>query len=110
MEKKDIKDIENIENISLDPVIVRAIESLQTPEVNEFYDDLLKLCQRKAIEDPDLFEDDGEALDIIRGFHQLRSDLRLILPLTDHRALTAVEIPGSDCSTQADCSTQEEEE
>lgn len=109
MEKKDIKDIENIENISLDPVIVRAIESLQTPETNEFYDDLLMLCQRKAIEDPDLFEDD-EALEIIRGFHMLRQDLRLLLPLTNHRALTAVEIPGPDCSAQADCSTQEEEE
>lgn len=93
MEKKDIKDIENIENISLDPVIVRAIESLQTPEVNEFYDDLLKLCQRKAIEDPDLFEDDGEALDIIRGFHQLRSDLRLILPPDNVGDLPDIAIP-----------------
>ncbi len=94
MEKRDYNSIPCIENVALDVVIVNTLEHIQHEETARFYDELLKLCQRMAIEKPELF-DDSDALKVIRGFHMLRDDLYRLQPYRDGRQAADVPEPES---------------
>ncbi len=66
-------------NIVVDSKVLSTLEYLQNDETVIYYDGLLATCIRAAIEDSDLFTDE-EAIDIIRGLHNLRQDLRNLAP------------------------------
>ncbi len=68
-----------LQGVEFDNSVVRTLGYLQSEETLLYYDGLLSSCIRAAIEDSDLFTDE-EALDIIRGLHHLRQDLRSLAP------------------------------
>ena len=80
------------ENLILDKGVLRTLEYLQNDHTVIFYDSLLAKVIRAAIEDPDAFPDD-EAIDIVRGLHNLRKALRDLVPSAMLRSVDPSGLP-----------------
>ena len=67
------------DRVMINDDVIDCLEYLQDEETVTYYEIILDTCIEAAIEQLDLFDDDT-ALDIIRGLHNLRKDLRRLYP------------------------------
>lgn len=75
----------------------QVIDSLQ--DSFAYYDRLLSSCQKAALEDPGFMPEEF-ALDMLRGFHHLRTDLRVLAGIPAQSGLSPFSASSEEAPTE----------